>query len=113
MASSNTLMYIRNDAGVKTIEDVRGATAPPKCGATGFTSAAYYMPFLDETYNFVRNYTERTPRVDPRVVPLLLAFDSVKGVDSDLLVAKMIDNSLVDQLLEEKFIQKQFGKEFR
>ena len=69
--------------------------------------------FLDETYNFVRNYTETTPRVDPRVVPKLLAFDSVKGVDSDLLAAKMIDNSLVDQLLEEKFIQKQFGKEFR
>src|SRR5258706_7496074 len=42
MASSNTLMYVRNDAGVKTIEDVRGATAPPKCGATGVTSAAYY-----------------------------------------------------------------------
>ncbi len=69
--------------------------------------------FLDETYALVRNYTERVPRVDPRVVPLLLEFDSVKGVDSDLLAAKMIDNSLVDQLLQEKFIQKQFGKEFR
>src|SRR5882724_649533 len=48
MASSSTLMYIRNDAGIKTIEDVRGATAPPKCGATGVTSAAYYMPKLLE-----------------------------------------------------------------
>ncbi len=48
MASSNTLMYIRNDAGIKTIEDVRGAAAPPKCGATGVTSAAFYMPKLIE-----------------------------------------------------------------
>ena len=69
--------------------------------------------FLDETYNFVRNYTERTPRVDPRVVPLLLEFDPVKGVESDALTAKMIDNSVVEQLLQEKFIQKQFGKEYR
>lgn len=48
MASSNTLMYIRNDTGIKTIEDVRTAAAPPKCGATGVTSAAYYMPKLLE-----------------------------------------------------------------
>jgi len=26
---------------------------------------------------------------------------------------KVIDNSVVEQLLQEKFIQKQFGKEFR
>ena len=69
--------------------------------------------FLDETYTFVRNYTERTPRVDPRVVPLLLEFDPVKGVDPDALAVKMIDNGIVNQLLQEKFIQKQFGKEFR
>src|SRR6185295_14753763 len=48
MASSNTLMYIRNDAGIKTIDDVRGAAAPPKCGATGVTSAAFYMAKLLE-----------------------------------------------------------------
>jgi tripartite-type tricarboxylate transporter receptor subunit TctC len=48
MASSNTLMYIRNDAGIKTIEDVRAASTPPKCGATGVTSAAFYMPKLLE-----------------------------------------------------------------
>jgi len=61
----------------------------------------------------LRNYTERTPRVDPRIIPLLLEFDPVKGVDAETLTAKMIDNSVVDQLLQEKFIQKQFGKEFR
>jgi len=69
--------------------------------------------FLDETYAFVRNYMERTPRVDPRVVPLLLEFDPVKGVEADALTARMIDNSIVDQLLREQFIQRQFGKEFR
>jgi ABC-type nitrate/sulfonate/bicarbonate transport system substrate-binding protein len=67
--------------------------------------------FLDETYVLVRNYTGRVPRVDPRVVPLLLEFDTVKGVDAEALTAKAIDNSIVDQLVEEKFIQKLFGKE--
>ena len=61
MASSNTLMYMRNDAGFKTIEDVRTAATPPKCGATGVTSAAYYMPKLFEdaigaTFNVVSGY---------------------------------------------------------
>jgi ABC-type nitrate/sulfonate/bicarbonate transport system substrate-binding protein len=69
--------------------------------------------FLDETYTLVKNYTERVPRVDARVVPLLLEFDSVKGVDADALTAKVIDNSIVDQLVQEKFIQKLFGKEYR
>jgi tripartite-type tricarboxylate transporter receptor subunit TctC len=61
MASSNTLMYIRNDAGIKTIEDVRTAATPPKCGATGVTSAAFYMPKLLEDaigtkFNVVSGY---------------------------------------------------------
>jgi tripartite-type tricarboxylate transporter receptor subunit TctC len=41
MASSNTLMYIRNDANIKAIDEVRTAATPPKCGATGVTSAAF------------------------------------------------------------------------
>lgn len=69
--------------------------------------------FLDETYTLVKNYTERVPRVDPRVVPLLLEFDPVKGVDPETLKATMIDNSIVDQLIAEKFIEKQFAKELR
>lgn len=61
MASSNTLMYIRNDAGIKSIDDVRSAATPPKCGATGVTSAAYYMPKLLEEaigakFNLVSGY---------------------------------------------------------
>jgi len=46
--SSNSLMYMRADAPYKTIEDVRTASTPPKCGATGVTSSAYYMPKLLE-----------------------------------------------------------------
>ena len=44
--SSNSLMYMRGDTPYKTLEDVRTATTPPKCGATGVTSSAYYMPKL-------------------------------------------------------------------
>ena len=46
--SSNSLMYMRADTPYKTIEDVRTASSPPKCGATGVTSSAYYMPKLLE-----------------------------------------------------------------
>jgi hypothetical protein len=41
-------MYMRADTPYKTIEDVRTASTPPKCGATGVTSSAYYMPKLLE-----------------------------------------------------------------
>jgi tripartite-type tricarboxylate transporter receptor subunit TctC len=46
--SSNSLMYMRADTPYKTIDDVRTAATPPKCGATGVTSSAYYMPKLLE-----------------------------------------------------------------
>jgi tripartite-type tricarboxylate transporter receptor subunit TctC len=46
--NSNSLMYMRADTPYKTIEDVRTASNPPKCGATGVTSSAYYMPKLLE-----------------------------------------------------------------
>jgi len=46
--SSNSHMYMRADTQYKTIEDVRTASTPPKCGATGVTSSAYYMPKLLE-----------------------------------------------------------------
>ena len=69
--------------------------------------------FLDETYTLVRNYTERTPRFDPRAIPTLLEFEQAKGINADALAAKVIDNSIVDQLVQEKFIEKLFGKEIR
>jgi tripartite-type tricarboxylate transporter receptor subunit TctC len=46
--NSNSLMYMRADTPYKSIEDIRRASTPPKCGATGVTSSAYYMPKLLE-----------------------------------------------------------------
>jgi len=41
---------MRADTPYKTIHDVRGASQPPKCAATGTGSIAYYMPkLLEET----------------------------------------------------------------
>jgi NitT/TauT family transport system substrate-binding protein len=62
--------------------------------------------FLDETYELVRTYTERTPRFDPRAIPTLLEFEQAKGVNPDAFAAKVIDNSIVDQLVQSKFIEK-------
>jgi tripartite-type tricarboxylate transporter receptor subunit TctC len=48
--SSSSLMYMRADAPYKSLDDVRSAATAPKCGATGVTSSAYYMPkLLEET----------------------------------------------------------------
>lgn len=46
--NSSSLMYMRSDTPYKTMDDIRTATTPPKCGATGVTSTAYYMPKLME-----------------------------------------------------------------
>ena len=37
-------MYMRADSPYKTIEDVRTAKEPPKCGATGVTGPDSYLP---------------------------------------------------------------------
>ena len=45
-AKSDQLLYMRADSPYKTIEDVVKASPPPKCGATGTSSTAYYIPKL-------------------------------------------------------------------
>ena len=45
-AKSDQLLYMRADSRYKSIEDVVKASPPPKCGATGTTSTAYYIPKL-------------------------------------------------------------------
>ena len=45
---SNNLLIMRADTPYKTLQDVRGASEPPKCAATGTGSIAYYMPRLLE-----------------------------------------------------------------
>ena len=49
-ARGNSQMYMRSDTPYKTIEDVRTAKEPPKCGATGVTGPDSYFPkLLQET----------------------------------------------------------------
>ena len=48
--TSNHQMYMRSDAPYKSMDDVRNASTPPKCGGTGTTSTSYYLPkLLEET----------------------------------------------------------------
>jgi tripartite-type tricarboxylate transporter receptor subunit TctC len=56
---------MRSDTPYKTIEEVRKATVPPKCGAEGTASSAYYLPkLLEETlgakFNIVTGYNSGT-----------------------------------------------------
>ena len=58
---SNHFMYMRSDTPYKTIEDVRNAKEPPKCGSTGTASTGYYMPKLVEEligakFNIITGY---------------------------------------------------------
>jgi len=66
--------------------------------------------FLDETYGLVIKFTEKTPRVDTRNVATVLEFEPVKGVDAETLTPKVIDNSMVDKLTKDGFIEKVFAK---
>lgn len=55
------ILIMRTDGPYQTIEDVRKASQPPKCGATGTSTSGYYMPkFLDEglgiKFNIVSGY---------------------------------------------------------
>jgi tripartite-type tricarboxylate transporter receptor subunit TctC len=60
-ARGNSQMYMRSDSPYKTIEDVRTAKEPPKCGATGVNGPDSYFPkLLHETvgakFNIVTGY---------------------------------------------------------
>jgi len=47
---SPSMLYMRADSPYKTIEDVRNAKEPPKCGSTGISNSAYVVPkLLEET----------------------------------------------------------------
>ncbi len=62
------IIYIRADTPYKTLDDVRKATVPPKCGATGTASTGYYVGnLLEETlgakFNTLTGYKDG-PEVD-------------------------------------------------
>lgn len=48
------VMFIRSDTPYKTIEDIRKAADPPRCGATGIGSVDHYFPKLLEEILGVR-----------------------------------------------------------
>ena len=58
---SEHLLYMRADAPFKTMQDIRNAKEPPKCGATGTGTSGHYIPrMLEETlgtkFNIVTGY---------------------------------------------------------
>lgn len=58
---SPQVLYMRADSPFKTIEDVRTAKEPPKCGTTGMSNMGYFVPkLLEETvgakFNVVAGY---------------------------------------------------------
>lgn len=60
-AQSEHQLYMRSDSPYKTIEDVRKAAEPPKCGSGGATGTGFYFPrLLEETvgakFNIVLGY---------------------------------------------------------
>ncbi|MBI4529718.1 MAG: hypothetical protein HY695_38460 [Deltaproteobacteria bacterium] len=46
--TSNYLLYMRADTAYRSMDDIRAAAEPPKCGSTGTGVAAYYLPKLLE-----------------------------------------------------------------
>ena len=66
--------------------------------------------FLDEMHKVAVQFTDKTPRVDPRTVATVLEFEPVKGVDAETLTPKVIDSRIVDKLEKEGFIEKAFAK---
>ena len=58
---SPQVLYMRADAPFKSIEDVRTAKEPPKCGTTGMSNMGYFVPkLLEETvsakFNVISGY---------------------------------------------------------
>jgi tripartite-type tricarboxylate transporter receptor subunit TctC len=58
---SEHMLYMRSDAPYKTMQDIRNAKEPPKCGATGTGTSGHYIPrLLEETlgtkFNIVTGY---------------------------------------------------------
>jgi len=55
------IIYIRSDAPYKTLDDIRNASEPPRCGATALGTVGHYFPRLIEEaagvkFNIVTGY---------------------------------------------------------
>lgn len=58
---TDEMLSVRSDSPYKTLEDIRKATVPPKCGATGTGTTGHYFPRLLEEvlglkFNIVLGY---------------------------------------------------------
>ncbi|MGH7775182.1 MAG: Bug family tripartite tricarboxylate transporter substrate binding protein [Candidatus Binatia bacterium] len=65
---TNQILFVRADTAYKTLEDIRKATQPPRCGAMGTGTATYYIPKLLEDvlglrFNVVTGYPG-APEID-------------------------------------------------
>ncbi|HEX9445849.1 MAG TPA: tripartite tricarboxylate transporter substrate-binding protein [Candidatus Binatia bacterium] len=45
---SNHLLYMRSDAPFKSVDDIKKAATPPKCGSNGTSSTGFWLPKLLE-----------------------------------------------------------------
>lgn len=70
-------------------------------------------PFLEEAYEIAQKYTDRVPQVDTRSVATVLDFSNIEDIIPEALSKQFIDNSFVDRLAKEKFLEKVFGKDLR
>jgi NitT/TauT family transport system substrate-binding protein len=94
---------------------IEGVAAMNRDRETALRVLAKYLKrndpsFLEEMYKIAVQFTDRIPRVDARTVATVLEFEPVKGVEVEALTPKVIDNSLVDKLVKEGFIEKTFAK---
>jgi ABC-type nitrate/sulfonate/bicarbonate transport system substrate-binding protein len=97
---------------------VEGAAALVKEKERSMKMLARYLnrndrPFLEESYEIATKYTDRIPRVDTRSVATVLDFSNIKDIKPEVLAEQFIDNSIVDALMKDKFIEKTFGKDLR
>jgi hypothetical protein len=58
----------------------------------------------------VAKYLERVPRVDPRTIATAVEIESIKGATTEQLTNKLVDNSIVDRLIKDGFVEKMSGK---
>src|SRR3990170_7269677 len=53
---TDEMLYMRSDSPYKTLEDIRKAAVPPRCGASGTGSTGYYFPkLLEEVFGLKFN----------------------------------------------------------
>jgi len=66
--------------------------------------------FLEETFDTASKYLEPIPRVDRRIVPVILDFAGIKDVNPHEVAARVIDNSVLEKLQRKKVFDNLFGK---